>query len=235
MKEESAETIYTSVDKVWPDNNRWYDYTHQNIIRFVERSLQPLLCESSIYLNAGSGGSTYNLRGKCIHVDIAENLISMFPDYVVASIESLPFSENTFDATVCVGSVLNYCDAVKSITELSRTLKAGGYLVLEFERSNTGELLGTKEYGKGATLQRYEYMGHTHTLFLYSERVILQLLRDCGLQLIKRKRYHNMSAIANRITGHEEASGRFGRLDPLFAPVSYFTAHNMILLCRKLL
>lgn len=233
MKEESTEDIYTSMDKVWPENNRWYNYTLQCITRFVISSLQCRLKDSSIYLNAGSGGSSYNLPGNCVHVDIAENLIRMLPCYVVASIEDLPFPENTFDATICVGSVLNYCDAVKSITELARTLRPSGYLVLEFERSNTGELWGTKEYGKGVTLQKYEYLGHTHTLFLYSECMILQLLRDCGLQVIKHRRFHNLSALANRLTKQEEPSGRFGRLDPLFTPISYYTAHNIILLCRK--
>lgn len=235
LKEESAEDIYTSVDSVWPQNNRWYNYTHKCIIQFVLSSLKNRLKQTSLYLNAGSGGSTYNLPGNCFHVDIAENLIQMFPNHFIASIESLPFSNNVFDATICVGSVINYCDVVKSITELTRTLKPGGYLVLEFERSNTGELWGTKEYGKSSTIQKYEYLGHTHTLFLYSEHIIKQLLQKNGLHIIRYHRFHCLSALVNRITKHEEASGRFSCFDPLFLPISYFTAHNIILLCKKVL
>lgn len=233
MLEESAEEIYKSVNSVWPQNNRWYDYTHQRIIKFILLSLKNRLNEHSLYLNAGSGGSTYDLPGICCHVDITENLICHFPNHVVASIENLPFPNSHFDATICVGSVLNYCDAVQSIRELTRTLKSGSYLVLEFERSNTGELWGTQEYGKGATFQKYEYMGHIHTLCLYSERLIAELLRGYGMQILKCQRFHCLSALINRLTKQEETSGRFGRFDLILSPVSYLMAHNTIMLCRK--
>ena len=233
MREESTEEIYKSINSVWPQNNRWYDYTHQKIIQFILTSLKNRLNMCSVYLNAGSGGSTYDLPGTCYHVDIAESLIHHFPNYVVASIENLPFPISHFDAIICVGSVLNYCDAVQSIRELARVLKPGGYMVLEFERSNTGELWGSKEYGKGGTFQKYEYMGHVHTLCLYSERLIVKLLQRYGLQIIKYQRFHCLSALINRLTKQEEASGRFGRLDTILTPVSYLMAHNTIMLCKK--
>lgn len=233
MQEESTEEIYKSVNSVWPQNNRWYDYTHRKIIQFILASLKNRLNKYSVYLNAGSGGSTYDLPGICYHADIAENLICHFPNYVVASIENLPFPTSHFDAIICVGSVLNYCDAAQSIRELARILKPGGYLILEFERSTTGELWGTKEYGKGGTFQKYEYMGHIHTLCLYSERLIVELLQGYRLRIIKRQRFHCLSALINRLTKQEEASGRFGRFDIILSPVSYFMAHNTIMLCKK--
>lgn len=233
MKEKSPEEIYSSMESVWPQNNRWYNYTRKRIIQFILSSLKNSLTKSSLYLNAGSGGSTYDLLGNCFHVDIVENLIKPFPNHLVASIESLPFPDYTFDATICVGSVINYCDAVKSVSELSRTLKQNGHLVLEFERSNTGELLGSKEYGKGTTVQKYEYMGQTHTLFLYSENTMLQILKANNLQILKIKRFHCLSALVNGLTAHEEFAGRFSSLDPLFLPFSYSLAHNVILLCKK--
>ena len=233
MKEESAGEIYSSLQSVWPENDRWYDYTHRAIQSFIYRELTDRLQEKSVYLNAGSGGSSYDLPGVCFHVDIVEKLIASFPHHVVASIEELPFQDNYFDCSICVGSVINYCDVVQSLSELSRTLKTNGYMVLEFERSNTGELWGTKEYGKGSTIQKYEYLGHTHTLWLYSERLISSLLKSNGFIILDRKRFHCLSAIANRITKKEEPSGRFAHFDPLFSPISYFIAHNVILLCQK--
>lgn len=233
MQEESAEEIYKSVSSVWPQNNRWYDYTHQRIIKFIMLSLKSRLNKHSIYLNAGSGGSIYNLPGICYHADIAKNLICNLPNYVVASIENLPFPNSYFDAIICVGSVLNYCDAAQSIHELTRTLKSGGYMVLEFERSNTGELWGTEEYGKGTTFQKYEYMGHVHTLCLYSERLIAGLLQGYGMQVIKCQRFHCLSALINRLTKQEESAGRFSCFDLILSPVSYLMAHNTIMLCRK--
>lgn len=233
QREESTEEIYTALENVWPEKDRWYNYTHKRIIQFVTSSLQGRLQTSDKYLNAGSGGSTYDVPGICHHVDIAENLIKDFPNHTVASIESLPFPNKIFDATICVGSVINYCDLVRGIHELARTLKPKGYLVLEFERSNTGELWGTKDYGASTTPQKYEYLGHIHTLWLYSERLVVQLLKESGLDVIKTKRFHCLSALANRITGQEENSGKFGRLDLFMSPISYLTAHNAMILCKK--
>ena len=233
LEEGNTKEIYASLNRVWPDSSTWYDYVHQCIIRFVQASLENWLSKDSIYLNAGSGGSVYELLGNCIHVDIAENLIHSLPHHYVASVESLPFQNDTFDAAICVGSVLNYCDAVKTIRELSRTLKPRGYLVLEYERSHTGELLGNREYGKNVTIQKYEYLGHVHTLYLYSERLVTQLLRENRMEIRATKRFHCLSAVVNRIVGQEEFSGRFARFDPLMRPFSYFTAHNVIVLCEK--
>lgn len=233
MEKEETKEIYSTLEKVWPDHNRWYDHTRQTIIRFTENNLAPLLNDESLYLNAGSGGSKYNLPGKCYHVDIAENLIKALPNHYVASIEKLPFPNNTFDASICVGSVINYCSAIESLFELIRTLKYGGYLILEFERSNTAELWLTKEYGKQVTIQEYEYLNHIHTLWLYAEQYIIEILHKNHMCIDQYKRFHNLSALSNRITHKEEMSGKFGKYDVLFAPISKFMAHNVIILCHK--
>lgn len=222
------------MDKVWPENNRWYDYTRNCILHFIDTHLSSKLLDNSIYLNAGSGGSEYKLKGTCHHVDIAENLICKFNLYTIASIEDLPFSKNMFDAVICVGSVLNYCDAISSIKELTRVLKPGGYLILEFERSNSGELLFTSDYGKTSTKQQYDYMGHYHTLWLYSEKIITQLLNEYGLVIEIYERYHCFSSVVNHFTHQEEYSGKYAKYDKLLKPFSYFLAHNAIFLCRKL-
>lgn len=234
MDQESTYDIYSEMNTVWPENDRWYNYTHNYILSFIETHLSTKLSDNSIYLNAGSGGSEYNLKGICYHVDIAENLISKFKLYTVASIENLPFDGNTFDAVICVGSVLNYCDVILSIKEIARVLKPGGFLVLEFERSNTGELLLTSEYGKISTKQQYHYMGHNHTLWLYSEKMIIQLIDECGLRLEVLERYHCLSSVVNRFTHQEEHSGQYAKYDTILKPFSYYLAHNAIFLCRKL-
>ena len=234
MNRERTHEIYSSMEKVWPEASFWYDHTRKHIIKFVEGTLNSRLTNTSLYLNAGSGGSEYNLSGTCYHLDIAENLIKKFPNYYVASIDNMPFRDNVFDAVICVGSVLNYCSSLESIHELVRVLKPGSFLILEFERSNTAELWLNKEYGKKATLQNYEYLNHTHSLWLYAEKYIKDLLYKNDLSIIKQKRFHNLSAAVNRITKNEELAGKFGIFDSLFLPVSYFMSHNMIMLCQKI-
>lgn len=233
MKKESTHEIYSSMENVWPESSHWYDFTHKQIINFIEDTLNSKLTNASLYLNAGSGGSEYNILGTCYHLDIVENLINGFPNHYVASIENMPFRDNMFDAIICVGSVLNYCSAMESINELTRVLKPGGFLILEFERSNTAELWLNKEYGKNATLQNYEYLNHTHSLWLYAENYIKELLYQNDTSVIKQNRFHNLSAAINRITKNEELAGKFGKFDSIFLPVSYFMSHNMIMLCQK--
>lgn len=233
MQNESPLEIYSSLEQVWPDNNKWYDYTHKVIVQFIEKELTSKLDKTSTILNAGSGGSVYNIPGTLYHVDIAENLIKNLPRHYVASIENLPFDKNIFDSIICVGSVINYCSVLECITELIRTLKPGGYMVLEFERSSTAELWFKKDYGKRVTMQNYKYLNHIHTLWLYSEQYVRNVLSQNNIKVLKTKRFHNLSAFINRIFEDEEVSGKFCRYDILFNVFSKFMAHNVILLCTK--
>lgn len=233
MQNESPLEIYSSLEQVWPDNNKWYNYTHKVIVQFIENELPPKLDKTSTILNAGSGGSIYNIPGILYHVDIAENLIKNLPHHYVASIEDLPFDKNTFDSVICVGSVINYCSALECITELIRTLKPGGYMVLEFERSSTAELWFNKDYGKKVTMQNYNYLNHIHTLWLYSEQYVRNVLSQNNVTVLKTRRFHNLSAFINRIFENEEVSGKFCQYDFLFNAFSRFMAHNVIFLCTK--
>lgn len=54
----------------------------------------------------------------------------------------LPFAENSIDNILCVGSVLNYCDAIAAISEFNRVLKYNGHLILEYESSWGFEYIG---------------------------------------------------------------------------------------------
>ena len=234
METQKTKEIYSSMKKVWPDNNIWYSYLQTQIVKYIELNLAPALSENDIYLNAGSGGSTYNLPGTCYHVDIASNLIQNIPNSFIASIEKMPFSSSVFDAIICVGSVINYCSALESLAEFSRTIKKGGILILEFERSQSAELWLTKDFGKNATLQQYDYLGNIHTLWLYSESYISNLLVQNYFKIINKSRIHSMSAILNKITHNEHYAGKFGRFDNLMRPISYITAHNVIMICQKI-
>ena len=63
MKDYEKETqkLYDEIDKIWPDNNSWYDYTHNRIIAFIHNNRNIFSTNSKI-LPAGSGGSIYEGR-----------------------------------------------------------------------------------------------------------------------------------------------------------------------------
>ena len=217
METEKTKEIYSKLDIVWPQDNIWYTYLHNKIINYVQEKLISRLSAKDFYLNAGSGGSTYDLAGTCYHVDIAENLIRELPNSFVASIEKMPFQNDFFDAIICVGSVINYCSAFESILEFSRIIKKDGILILEFERSQSAELWFSHNWSQQATLQNYNYLNNIHTLWLYSESYICSILKQAGFKVLDKKRIHSISAIINKITCNENFAGRFGHLDTFFS------------------
>lgn len=234
LETERTREIYSSMNEVWPHNNAWYTYLHNKIVNYVEKMLSPYMSENSVFLNAGSGGSIYNLKGTCYHVDIVANLIQNLSNAYVASVEKLPFKNDTFDSIICVGSVINYCSAFESIMEFSRTIRKNGILIIEFERSQSAELWFSKDFNKQATLQHYNYLNNIHTLWLYSENYVCKVLKEAGFKILNKKRLHTLSAIINRYTHNEIFAGEFGKYDFFLSPLSYLAAHNIIITCKKL-
>ena len=117
LDEEKIKDFYNSVDNVWGNNDPWHDYSRSFISIYIGKKD---IFKDSIVLNAGSAGNTYTIDCKNMyHVDIAEEKIKNAKNAFVASVENLPFEDNYFDNIICVGSVLNYCDAFNAISELS--------------------------------------------------------------------------------------------------------------------
>lgn len=138
--------------EIWNKNDCWHMFTYQTINKFVNEQIKSLIKKDSIILNAGSGDTFYDFDCLIYDCDIAESKLTNSKHPIVASIQDLPFSNNYFDVIICVGSVLNYCDATRTISEFSRVMKPKSYLLLEFERSNSGEFLFSKKYARNVFL-----------------------------------------------------------------------------------
>lgn len=231
--EKNIQSQYNSMTSVWPNENPWYEYTRKVIYNFIMSNVSTT--PDMKILNDGSGGSTYGIKEEMYHVDLAEKQIEKFPKHWVSSVEHLPFEDSFFDLAICVGSVINYNDPFPVISELSRVLSQGASLILEYERSFTGELLFKKGYGKSATIQLYDYNGQVdHKLWLYSDKYIESLLHATGLKIQKSMMFHSFSAVYNRIHNDEIKAGEYSSCDskiPL--PIKKIIAHNRILLCSK--
>src|SRR4051812_7355736 len=93
----------------------WHAYTHQQIERFVRDVVSRFpLAETAIVLNAGSGGNALGLPTLSqVEVDIAEKRLSQSSSGIAAHVEHLPFRDCAFDLVICVGCVINYCDAAR--------------------------------------------------------------------------------------------------------------------------
>lgn len=217
----------------WPEADAWHAQTYQTIYNFVVKQLKNYDRDNVLILNAGSGGTVYPHKGKMIHLDIIESYIKNFKYHIVASIDQTTLDDESVDIVICVGSVINYADYQKSLEEFSRILKPDGILILEFERSNSGEFLFNKKHNSIIFPQTYYYNGQKHTLWMYNEKNIIKILKLYGLKTTNKYRFHTMSTLLYRFGMQEKKAAKFLKADKLLAPFSYYLAHNCILISKK--
>ena len=228
--------LYDEMETIWPESDLWHTYTHNFIKKYLKRELFNLkpTCETKI-LNAGSAGNTYNVMGEHYHVDISYNRISHLKNSVEASIEALPHQSNFFDGCICMGSVINYCDAIQSIFEFSRVLKSGAFLVIDFEQSRSFQFLFSKEFNKKATIINTFNSGEIDKLWVYSPNYIFSILNEAGFVVKRKEFFHILSPFVYKITKNENKASYFSKLDKFakYIPLLKKCSCNVIITCQK--
>jgi SAM-dependent methyltransferase len=218
-------------------NDRWHDYTAKAIRQELARRWESLpTTAQDVVLNAGAGNSDLGLCSPLtINLDLSECGVSDLPNAVVASIESIPLASNSVDAIVCVGSVINYCDAASAISEFGRILKPGGALVLEFESSRSAELLFERAYGVAAGIASTFYADEPEVLWVYAPEYVRRLLSAADIDVVESVPIHVLSPWAFRITGDANKAARLAPLDRLcrFVPGLSRWASNHLVFCQK--
>lgn len=213
----------------WPADDTWHYVTHLIIEKFVANWVDKYTYENSICLNIGSGLSKYPVKGTLIQMDIISEYVESQPNYIVGSLEDIPIEDNSVEFIICVGSVLNYCDAIRSINEIKRVLKKNGKALIEFERSNSAEFLLTKDYGSDVFLKKYNYNNQEHLLWMYSEKYIKKILSHNGFRIENIYRFHILSSLMYKLGFSEKESSKYYKLDDSFQLLSYPFAHNVII------
>lgn len=231
----TVKEFYSKVDNVWPSNNRWHNYNQSEIKKYIHKKLNNVLHSSKKVLNAGSGGTNYDLGIEMYHVDIVENKIKKYKHHFVTSIENIPFKDNFFDIVICVGSVINYCDAAKTVNELIRVLKHNGIIILEYENSYSFEYMNTISYKSSAAIITTSYFNKPHNMWVYSNKYICKLLLSNKIIIMDRHPYHILSSLIVHYTKDERLASRFSFLDVIFRHIPFIRNHsgNTILLGRK--
>ena len=183
--------FYEEVDTVWPSGDKWHTFNQQEIQKFIHK----ISFKNCKILNAGSGGSDYDLPNDMYHIDIAENKIKSKKNYFVGSIEKMPYEDSMFDVVICVGSVINYCDVSKALSEMTRVLKRQGLLILEFENSYSFEFKHTSAYKANSSIITTQYFNRPHKMWVYSLKYIAKIMRQNGLHIQKIYPFHIMSSL----------------------------------------
>jgi ubiquinone/menaquinone biosynthesis C-methylase UbiE len=230
---EEIKRFYDELDEIWPESEKWYIKENQEIRKYLTNIDWPL---DSYVLNAGSGGNNYGLQYNFHHVDVSDNHMQDNPDFTRASIEQLPFEDETFDHCICVGSVLNYCDAIAAISELSRVLKTNGEIILEFENSWSYQHRGAQSYGNSAGIITMVLRNKQHTHWLYSEKYISALCLQYKLKIVQKKRYHILSSLILNLSKNENKSAKYICFDNLARLIPFVSRHgNNIIFRLKIL
>lgn len=227
---EKVRVFYNNVKNVWGENDPWHIYSQQIISSYIHKQK---FFKNSFVLNAGSAGNSYNINCRLMyHVDIAETKIKNIKNSFVANVEALPFDNNTFDNAICVGSVLNYCDAFNAISELSRVLKPGGQLILEFESSWGYEYLGKCAYKKKACIITTQYIESQHKQWLYSPNYINKILTSFGFQTILNYPFHIADGILSKFLDDKTAVDITKKIDKYLIYVNPFKKHSNNIICH---
>lgn len=223
-------TFFSAVDP-------WHRYTAAEIRREIARRWASLHTGADwIILNAGAGGNDLGLDPpSTINLDISPSRISSMLNPIVASVEALPLSDGSIDTLICVGSVINYCDAAAAISEFGRVVRPGGVVVLEFESSYSAELITQKTYGRSSAVAETFYANQEEVVWVYSPSHIRNLLKAAGLVVFRNVPIHILSPWVLLLSRSQRMATSIAYLDRLVRGVPLLTrwASNHLFFCEK--
>lgn len=219
------------------DSDSWHHFTAREVEHLLHKLGQRFPdALRGLTLNAGSGGNDLGMgSANMINLDLSAVGISLQRNPVVANIESIPLADSRTDTIVCVGSVINYCDAAAAISEFSRVLRDDGYLFLEFESSRSAELMVQPAFGQSAAVAETFCAARQEAVWVYSLEYIRNLLHSARFQVLVTTPIHVVSPWALLLLKNLKIAAAFARLDPLARriPLARRWASNYLLLCRR--
>lgn len=232
---EKVRSLYNRLDDMWGADS-WHDHTRKRLALHLQKH-RHLAKTANVVLHLGSAGESYGLQGNwTCHIDLAENRLMNTTGAVIGDVHAIPIQPQSIDFCTCVGSVLNYCDAVVVLGQISKTLKPEAHFVLEFETSDSWEYAGKAAYRQNAALSETFYGGDLDCrLWLYSLSHIKSLLKANGFAIKSIDRSHVLSSLVYRWTKNVARAARYGRADYIAGklPILSRGAANIILLCQK--
>ena len=214
----------------WPSTSAWYSYVRKRNNRFVNNWILKTIKPGDRVLIAGSGTTRYNIfNAEVIYMDIIEESLKDCDNKIVGSIENIELPTASIDNIICVGSVINYTVADKSLSEFSRILKPGGKLVFDFEKSQNFEFLKNKNYGNKVFIQKEEYIGRVHAFYVYSAKYMADLASSKGFTLKSHFSYHILSSIITGLFDCDlEKSAKYAAYDQYLPFLSHLSATNCV-------
>lgn len=237
LDREDVRRFYNLLPRVYESSDRWHSSTRQWIRQFIAKHQNRIsLNASARVLNAGSGGEDCGFPEEFVyHLDLAEQRLKKTARAFVGDLHEPPFEDEFFDVSVCVGSVLNYCDAATAMRALHRVTRRNGFLILEFETSWSLDYCFMPGFMKSAALVTTFYGNHKVRLWAYSEAYVCAVLRANHFETLAQSRAHIFSPLVYKLTKNANRAAQFARLDPFLSktPILRRFCSNVIFFCRK--
>ena len=175
----------------------WHLFCGQRMREIVQSVLSSRKLELGRVLNAGCGVYSLGLAGWSeVAVDLFESPLNGRQDAVCADLRSLPFDCSSFQAVVCVGEVIGYCDPQLVFPEFNRVLQGSGVLICDFGSSTSLRHLRRSSYGRQADLIVDTYNGSDEKVWIYHPEFIRRLLKHSGFSVSGEFGTHTWSALA---------------------------------------
>lgn len=230
----SVREKYNNLGRIWNDDDPWHLQISRMYYRKATKFITSITGPESVIVNIGCGDIQYECTSRIVNVDIAEKNLTHHHNPICASAERLPFKNSSIDAVVCVGSVINYCNAVEVCAEIHRILRADGRAIIEFESSESYEYFGRPEYSKSASIVDTTYANMPERIWLYKPSYMRSIVEGLGMQIRSVGYGHIASTFAFRITHNERVSSLFAALDRIlsYSPLRRFSA-NVVFTCQK--
>lgn len=237
LSRDQVKKVYEKIYDAGEPEDAWHRYSTSVIGDFIRRSVVPCFRGREVLvLNAGAGGEDYGLGVlRSINTDMIIRSVSRMERPLVSLLENIPIADSRLDVAVCVGSVLNYVDAGLVIAELSRCVKAGGIVVLEFERTETLEFVFTKTFRSQIASRVRYYRGERHQMYVYSESLIRKNLIANNLAVLGSLYFHMLSPLLLRLSRSLGMAASVTFLDRFLRKATPMNnlAGNALLLCLK--
>lgn len=217
--------------------DKWHRFTAQSIFREICNALCQIPKElDCVILNIGAGGNDFGLnKHTVINLDISDSLILKMSNPVVATAELLPIEDNCVNFILCVGSVINYCDAALVIAEFGRVMRSNGTLILEFESSYSAELITQSAFRQSAAIAETFYASHDEVVWVYSPQYINNLLSAAGFNVLRSVPIHILSPWLLLLSQSPEIATIISPIDRLLKDAPFLSrwASNHLIFCEK--
>jgi SAM-dependent methyltransferase len=152
---------------------------------------------------------------------------------VGADAHFLPFPSKSFDLIVMIGSVINYCDASRLISECARCMRDNAVLIFDFENLRTWEYW--RHWQSNVALASTDYAGTSEKIWVYSPALMQTILATHQLTIERRVHLHTLTGLFLGVWDCEVLRRALAPLDRIWAaiPLVRNRAATIVLTCRK--